>query len=282
MRVRAYLLMAASLCASCATSSSRHSSAAEQQVDLPIPAKFQAEISRAEGIGRQLYELDKVSSIATDTLIERVPNFRDAGVAGYLPAREASGDGRPKDSFLVAFFTKDDPPLIAYEVRVGRAAPPEFAAFSPPKAGTESFVTLVRARQSAIAALPKVHQPINPILVPGGANNDAGILVYLLAGTTKPGMVVFGQHFRVLMPEHGTVPKYVMPLSKSVLEVPINGGPNGALVVTHLVSDCPLETHVLVSLQTHLPIYVVTRVGLWRVDGDKIALIDERSPTGAK
>ncbi len=237
-------------------------------------------------MGRQLYELDKVSAIATDTLIERVPNFRDAGVAGYLPVREASGDGRPKDSFLVTFFTKDDPPLVAYEVRVERDAPPEFAAFSPPKVGTESFVTLVRARQSAIAALPPVHQPINPILVPGGANNDAGILVYLLAGTNKPGMAVFGQHFRVLMPEHGSVPKYVIPLSKSVLEVPINSGPNGttseALMVTHLVSDCPLETHVLVSLQTHLPIYVGTRVGIWRVDGDKIALIDDRPLTGAK
>ena len=49
-------------------------------------------------------------------------------------------------------------------------------------------------------------------------------------------------------------------------------------MVTHLVTDWPLETHVFVSLQWHLPVYVGTRRGIWRVNGDKIALISDRPP----
>jgi hypothetical protein len=73
-------------------------------------------------------------------------------------------------------------------------------------------------------------------------------------------------------------PSYVMPLSKSILELPTKGkdGPVKAMFVTHLVTDWPLETHVFVSLRTHKPVCVATAVGIWRVDGDKIRFVDDR------
>jgi hypothetical protein len=256
----------------------------EPQGDLPIPPEMRAEIQKVEAIGRQLYVLDKVSAVATDVLMERVPDLRNAGVAGYIPMQEADDDGRPKDSFLVSFFTRQEPPQVAYEVHVRPDARPDFEAFQPPKPASDSLAMLVRARQAAIAALPPVHQPMNPVLLPASANGEKGILVYMIAGTTRPGIVVFGQHFRVLIPENSQTPTYVMPLSKTALEMPARGGPAGAktegLAVTHLVTDWPLETHVLVSLQWHLPVYVGTHRGIWRVDGDKIALIRDRPPKG--
>jgi len=248
---------------------------------MPIPADLRDEIRHAEDIGRQLYVLDKVAAIATDVLVARVPNFRDDKLAGYIPSREGTEDGRPKDSYAVLFFTTDDPPRIAYEVRVIPNAPPEFKANTPPKPATESFVLLARARAAAIAALPPIHQPMNPVIVPGAARDEKGILVYMIAGTTTSNVAVFGQHFRVLVPDDGKAPRYVMPLSKTAVELPTKG-PKGqtleALMITQIVTDWPLETHVLVSLQTKLPVYVGTRRGIWRVNGDKIVLISDHPP----
>jgi hypothetical protein len=271
--------------AGCATAPTERRRSDNKQRGLPIPAEFRPHIRRAEGIGGLLYTLDKVAAIGTDVLRERVPDFRSKKLGGYLPAREGDEGGHPKDSFIVAFFTRDDPPRIAYEIRVKPDAAPEFAAFEPPKATTDSFVRFVRARQTAIDALPARNQPINPVLVPGEANDEKGILVYLLAGTEKPDTAVFGQHFRVLIPEAGGAPTYVMPLSKTVFEMPVKA-PSGekveALMITHVVTDWPMETHVLVSLQFRLPVYVGTRIGIWRVDGDKISLVDDDPLDGSR
>ena len=262
------------------------SSSEPRQTDLPIPSEFRSHIRKAEGIGGQLYTLDKVAAIATDVVMKRVPDFRSKGVGGYLPLREAGDDGRPKDSFVVTFFTADDPPKTLYEIRIKPNSPAEFEAFDPPRITTDSFASWVRARAAAIAALPAVRQPLNPILLPAGANDENGVLVYLIAGTSKPNVAVFGQHFRVLIPEDGGTPTYVMPLSRSAIEVPVTGGPDGGkpvgLMVTHLVTDWPLETHVLVSLQWRVPVYVGTRRGVWRVDGDRITLVSDSPPKGLR
>ncbi|MBC8133132.1 MAG: hypothetical protein H7X95_09140 [Deltaproteobacteria bacterium] len=269
----------------CATAPPKNVRTSEgpQPGNLAVPADVRAHLRNVESLGRQLFMLDKVSAIASDLLMARVPAVRDGGLAGYLPIREGDDQGRLKNSFLVTFFTPDEPPRIAYEVRVQPDVAPALQVFDPPKAATESFITLIRARQVALAALPGgIRQPINPVLVPGKVNNENGVLVYLLAGTDKANVAVFGQHFRVLVPEHGGPPTYVMPLSKSALEMPVQRGltdekPAG-LIVSHTLTAWPLETHVFVSLLFRIPVYVTTSRAVWRVDGDHIALISNRPP----
>jgi len=279
------MVLAAAVLIGCGTApAGKSTSPATARGDLPIPPDLRARVETSAAIGAQLYVLDKVSALATDELASRVPDFRDQNLGGYLPMREGTEDGRPLDSYLVYFFTREEPPRVAYQIRVRPNAKPELEAFAPPQPATDSFVAFVRARQGAIAAVPPGHQPINPVLIPGSANGEKGILVYLLAGTTTPNVAVFGKHYRVLMPEAGGVPRYVMPLSKSALELPVrppSGGKPKALMVTHLLTDWPLETHVFVSLLWHLPVYVATARGIWRVDGDKIALVDDRPPKTA-
>ena len=41
-------------------------------------------------------------------------------------------------------------------------------------------------------------------------------------------------------------------------------------VMTHLISDTPTEFHVMQSLTWHKPMFVGTRTGIWKVDGDSI------------
>lgn len=270
----------------CATSKEAPTPRQGQQAPrdkLPIPAAYLPHVRRAEGIGRQLYLLDKAAAIGTDVAMERAPDFLSRGIGGYLPVQEADADGTPKGSFMVMFFTKEEPPRIAYEVRVKVNGEPDFAAFNPPKAVPDSALPIIRARQAAIAAVPAHEQPLNPVVLPGSAGDEKGILVYLIAGTTTPNRAVFGKHYRVLMPEQGSAPTYVMPMSKTAFELPVRkdgqgGDTTEALMVTHLVSDWPLETHVLVSLQFQVPVYVGTRVGIWRVDGGKISFIDDHPP----
>jgi hypothetical protein len=250
---------------------------------LPIPQDLRDQIRRSCGIGRQLYVLDKVAAIGTDVLLDNVKDVQSKGLGGYLPVQEADEDGKPRDSFLVTFFTAETPARIAYEIRVAPDVKPTFQAYAPPKSAHPSFAAFVRARQMAISAMPPTNQPINPVLVPAEANGEKGILVYLLAGTKAPNVAVFGKHFRVLVPVDGTSVRYMMPLSNTALELPTRG-PNGeepeALIVTQVVTDFPLETHIFTSLLVRKVVYVGTRRGVWRVDGDKVALISDERPKG--
>jgi hypothetical protein len=285
--VRAILMSAALATLGCATApaANRPDDKASVPEELPIPHDLRDHIGRSSAIGRQLYVLDKVAAIGTDVLVENIKTLEGKGLGGYIPLREGTDEGALKDSYMVTFFTSDSPPRIAYEIRVAPSAKPSYQAFDPPKAATSGFLALVQARQLAIDAMPPPRQPINPVLLPGEINGEKGVLVYLLAGTKQPNVAVFGQHFRSLVPIGGTSVSYMMPLSKTILEMPIRG-PNGeepeALVITHIVTDFPLETHVFTSLLLKKTVYVGTRRGIWRVAGDEIALIDDELPKGMK
>jgi hypothetical protein len=146
---------------------------------------------------------------------------------------------------------------------------------------------MFRARQLAIAAVPGSRRPFNPVLIPGSAiGYPASIVVYVLSAEQTAGEMVFGIHYRVLVSEDGTTVKQVVPLSKSALVIPppskedrAGGAVPVAAMVSQLVTDWPLETHVFVSLLHHrAPIYVVTRRGTWLVIGDKVTLVDDKPP----
>lgn len=275
-------LVLALLVVGCAQSKSRPPTSNAQPTvrEVPIPLELRDQIRHSSEIGRQLYLLDKVAAIGTDVLLENVKDIEAAGIAGYLPMREGDGHGKPKDSWLVSFFTSEAPPRIAYEVRVAFHGKPTLEAFNPPKPSKAGFALLAHARELAISAVPRTGQPINPVLLPAEANGEHGILVYLLAGTTKPDVAVFGKHFRVLVSGDGSTVQYAKPLSNTALELPTRapeGAELAALMVTQVVTDFPLETHVFTSLLTKKLLYVGTRRGIWRVDGERISLLAEDS-----
>lgn len=113
--------------------------------------------------------------------------------------------------------------------------------------------------------------------MPAEAIGESGILVEVIAGTTRPNTAVVGRHYRVVVSDDGTRVTKVFPLSKSILELPTNNCPDPtkctALVVSHLVTDAPVETHVLVSLLNQVDLYVTTSRGWWRVSGAKVEFL---------
>jgi hypothetical protein len=191
---------------------------------------------------------------------------------------------RVKPAYFVFFFTAGDDPHIAYRIHVPLepGAKPSIEEFKPPKSASDGQRLLIHARQTAIRALPEVVQPINPVVMPGRAVGEDGVLVYLLAGTKRAGVAVFGKHYRVLVsPDGGTVKRFE-PLSKAILEVPLApselppGAEPAGLMVSHLVTDYPLETHVFASLLHKMPVFVATSRGNWRVNGDHISFLGAR------
>jgi hypothetical protein len=249
----------------------------------PIPADLGPGIERAEAIGTALYLQDKASAIATDVLFARVKTPEKRGLGGYLTLREGDASG-PKPSWFVLFYTAGDDPRIVYRVHVpmepGTTA--EIEERSPPEAPSDEVRVLIKARQLAIARLPEIRQPINPEILPGSAIGESGILVYLIAGTERSNVAVFGRHYRVLVSADGSQVKKFEPLSNSVLELPLAGSdaPKDkqlvGLSVSHVLSDAPIETHVLVSRQYKLPVYVATKRGDWRVDDGRISFLGDR------
>jgi len=245
---------------------------------LPIPEDLRAQVHLAEELGVTLYFLDKASAIGTDALRQNVASIEKLGLSGYLTFREADDSGQPANSWREFFLKGEANPVVAYTVRVPLklGATYSFEEHNPPVPASEGLRTFFTARQTAIKALTPVVQPINPVVLPGAVIGEDGILVYLLAGETRKGVAVLGRHYRVLVSRDGTTVKKFEPLSKSIIEIPYSseGKTTAGLVVSHIVTDWPLETHVFASLLYKLPVYVATSRGNWNVEEGKISLVE--------
>ena len=237
------------------------------------PPDYGPQIEFAQSIGFELYILDKASAIGTDVMFENVSDFREKNLGGYITFREADEDGMPIDSYSVSFYTKDQPPKIMYEVRVGMNNKHEFNEFNPPKQASPGFSRFAIARNAAISAVPQITQPINPVTLPGQIFGRKGVVVYLLAGATKPNVAVFGKHYRAYVDPDNDYAVEIEPLSKSALEIHFNGEETVGLYVTQIVTDWPTEIHVFASLFYNMRVGVATESGTWEIDGTNISFL---------
>ncbi len=247
---------------------------------LPPPDDLRAAIEQAQSLGATLYHHDLASGIGTDVMLAKVRAPRERGIAGYITLREGDERGAA-NAWLVQFFSADDPPKVLCRVRVPAPGnPPAFEAIDRPVPLSEDARRLICARRTALAAIGPVAQPQNPVILPGQEIGKDGIVVYLLAGTTRSNVVVFGQHHRVLVSPDGEAVVSVEPLSSTVLEVSLDARPEaargggGGVFVTHLATEHPLETHVFASLLHGMPVYVGTSRGNWVVDDNEISLLE--------
>lgn len=250
----------------------------------PIPADLRDKVRLSEALGRELYINDKMAAIGTDMMLANVGDPLRAGVCGYIVYGEGNAQNQPTGSWWVEFFVDKDEPKLGYIVRI---TPPEhpgradvkFETISPPRKPLASHLQMHRAIRTAIEAIPdRPNQPVNPVILPGAAIGERGILVYLLAGTKKDDVVVLGKHYRVLVSEDGGRAVRVEPLTETVLESPLHppqpdGSKLAGLYVAHLLGDYPLETHVFISLLHHTDLFVVAGVNLWRIHEGKIQLV---------
>lgn len=275
MKLRLFLFILFFVFTSCTTAKIKNNGGyAPSPVEPSID--YESEIELAQSVGRMLYILDKASAIGTDVMIENVSNFREKNLGGYVTFREADEEGNPADSYLVSFYTNEEPPKIKYGIHVGMNNKHKFIEHTPPIETTSSVRELIKARQAAIKAIPEITQPINPVILPSDIFEKKGHAIYLLAGTTEPDTAVFGKHYRAFVDPDNDYAVEIEPLSYSALLMPLhmkNGEKPEALNVSQIMTNWPTEVHVFANLLYNIRIYVITKIGLWRVVDGKISYL---------
>jgi hypothetical protein len=228
-----------------------------------------SEVERAEKIGRLIFEKDRAAWVATDALMSEIEGENRPGIIGWMTVEHDGG-------WLVQFVGGNpDDPCVLCEVPVSESAGTPRRPQECEPLGEQS-VAMFRARQSAIAAMTeRCSDRYNTIVLPSELiGSPGGWLVYLLAATTVPGEMVFGGHYRASVSSDGRTVNKLEPLSKGCLTMPPPSEDRAvAAVVSHVLTDTPIETHVFLSLSHGKPIYVVTDRGMWRVQDGGVQLI---------
>ncbi len=224
-----------------------------------------------ESLGKQIYEQDRYAAAATEIL------FRDAGTPESLTKEgltawvfTATREGRP----VVRFVKEDDKGNVrpAYDVvfrnfREGVCERRKQESLSRPE------LAQYKAKRLVAANLSRREWPMYNVIALPDPERDS-LLVYALATTYDPNLVIVGGHYRFTVSRDGERIELKERLFKSPLVLDKRSIPEGSgncLFATHLNGDTPAETHVFLTLLHVQPLYVATRNGdLWRIEKGKM------------
>lgn len=238
--------------------------APEERAPTPVPIE---EWSQAKiiAMGQAIYDQDTAAWRATDALVAAISPDDLGKVRGWVV--EPSGrDQRVRFLKAAGDGVEAGWDIIVAGERTGPVTP-------APTALSESERAQFTARQTA-AANP------GPLRCSAKANSVAlkdpdsdGWLVWILTSTTDANVVPVGGHYRYRISADGKTVLHRDQLSNGCLNMQKQQAPDGrpaAIVVTQIVSAGPVETHVFLSLQNRIPIYVGAGDKLFAVEGARI------------
>lgn len=261
MRVVGFLTSLALLAASAAPTLAQ----SPDPATTPIPI---TEWSRAKVIamGQEIQRQDVASWVATDALMAKFQGTPPAGLAGWIVVP----DGR---DLRVRFIRmQDDTAVAGWDVVVRNGRPGEVMDVADGVLTPQERARF-RARQTAAANIGRLRcSPRMNSVVVDDPDSD-GWLVWLLTSTNDANIVPMGGHYRFLISADGATVQQRDMLTNSCLpmsRVAPQGGQTAALNISQIVSSGPVETHVFLSLQQRLPIYVVAGDNLFEVNGASI------------
>jgi hypothetical protein len=177
--------------------------------------------------------------------------------------------------WLVRYYAKQAEDFIAaYDISFWSPKGPIVYRRDPPEKLSELESQMVRARQSALAAMPFMcSDRYNPVILPGEVDGFDGWLVYLLASTTEANKIVVGGHFRVEVSRDGKTVRKIDPLSKSCHTLDLAESrrkKDSRIGVSQVLTDTPMENHVFASLLHKTTLTVVSKTGVWYVSNGLI------------
>jgi hypothetical protein len=235
------------------------------------------DIATMERLGREIYEQDQLAWKASDVVFaKRTASQRgsDGLLSGWITG---SVDGKPRVRFVKAAGAGIEALYdVVFDGGVG--------SFSMPSDKTLSAEDTAQydARMLALkGAANKCSPNYNTVALKDPAG--PGWLVWALAATTDSDPILVGGHFRFTISADGKSVVSRDEMSKGCLKFSRRqmsaGGTVAGLVLNHLVSLTPLETHVFTHLNYQLGLAIGTSDGLaWKVDGGRIANIDMDMP----
>ncbi len=260
--------------------------AGEEQIVRPIKAsdngaavaaEYQAEIADAERLGRIIFEHDIAAARATDFIIDKTRGKLSEDVRGWIEA--PLEDGAIRIYFFGEAAEGEFFPVYAVDVRNGEAVKKSYTAYTGRTPFETPLNNLAKARAIAL------RQPFNACSRNYNSvvfeNAPGEYFVYLLAGTRDPGVIPFGGHYRMTVnPDENAIIGF-QAFSKSCLIMRKDQAPKGstaaALMVSHIVTPYPMETHAWLSLLHEIDIYVMTADNgvLWKVSKGQIEALQD-------
>lgn len=224
--------------------------------------------SKLEDVGKALYAKDRAAWLATDRLMEN--GQRPSGIQGWVTV--------PSDGNWHVLFVEEEGETFCSRlgVLVGENGAGALGRSEICEPLTLEQRAMFLARQTALSALrTRCSENYNTVVLPH-EGPEAAWAVYVLAATQEAGKVVIGGHVRVLVREGGVDMVDYQPLSNTCLAPDTPSSDEGkpvALVVSHVLDDHPIETHVFLSLLHRLKLYVMTESAMWSVAEGRIKLL---------
>lgn len=245
--------------------------AAAQNAPGPTPIPVEAwSLEKVSAMGAAIYRQDVAAWVSTDALIAHLNGGQPpAGMAGWIVVDHG-------DSQTVRYVRNDGGTMkSAYDIVVRDGQAGAVQAVDEPLSNTEKAQFLARATAIQNIGLLRCSQQLNTVVL-DDPDSD-GWLVWLLTSTTDSNIIPIGGHYRFRISADGSTVLRRDMLSNGCMNMPRQSASQGepeAIGVTQLVSDTPVETHVFLSLQNRLPIYVMTRDQAYEVSGAEIRKVD--------
>jgi hypothetical protein len=246
--------------------------------DAPIRA---FDIPTIERMGQAMYDQDQEAWKATDILTAQhsQAELQDGKARGWIVENFADHD-------LVRFIRDGaNGPEAAYDVTFSKSGskPGGTGVLSEPQDRTLSAAELAQhlARRLGVSDTDLRCGSIYNTVALKDPQGD-GWLVWVMAATKDPDLIVIGGHTRFTISADGKTIRQKDALSKSCMQFGRTKGPDGKdgdLIFSHVVSLTPIETHVFASLSYRMPFRIGTLDGrAWKVDGASVANIDMDMP----
>lgn len=245
---------------------------AQERAPDPVPIE-EWSTDKVSAMGAAIYRQDVAAWVSTDALIAHLAGAPPpVGLQGWIVVKDG-------DDQRVRYIRRDEAGVLrsAFDVvvREGRAG----AVQVVDELLTDTEQARFRARQTAIDNIGRLRcsQQLNTVVL-DDPDSD-GWLVWLLTTTSDANIIPFGGHYRFRISADGQTVLHRDMLSNSCMALPRHqAGQNGepaALMVTQIVSQGPVETHVFLSLQNRIPIYVAAgEEGLFEVEGTEVRKIE--------
>lgn len=229
--------------------------AAVRQERPPDPVPIEEwSTAKVSAMGKAIHRQDVAAWVSTDVLLAHFAHSPPpAGMAGWIVIDEP-------DAQRVRYIRNEGGALkAAYDivVREGRAGPVEVVDVALSEVEKAQFL----ARQTGLDNLGRLRCGPRPNAVVIDDPDGDGWLVWILTATPAANVVPVGGHYRFRISADGSTVLRRDMLSNGCLNIPREpDGPDGeavGLVVSQIVSQGPVETHVFLSLQNRIPIYVI-------------------------
>ena len=235
-----------------------------------------AELTRVLRVGREIFRKDQLASTGTDVLFERVDPTRYPDMIGWVVHDV-------EDAQYVTFYSGslEAPDVIADIIFDGSARPTILT--EPQRSASEVERSMLRARTIGLEnGWNSCSERFNTVVLQS-PREDAWD-VYVLAATMDPNLVQVGGHSRITVAKaDGRVldtfsfSASCLTMDKSPENIPA-GARLSSVIVSHVVSDLPSETHVFLSYLHDMEIVVTTDFATLGTKDGKIIVYQVKAP----